>query len=112
MVAEVAGLLVERVTIERRIDARDDLGGSAAEWTQEAEVWAGVAPDGQGAMASGGAARGERRWAITLRRRSGLGLNCRLRWRGRLLRVRHVDDDPRVRDIVTLRCEEEPCSSD
>ena len=57
MAGEVAGLLVERVTIERRIEARDDLGGSAAEWTQEAEVWAGVAPDGQGAVASGGAAR-------------------------------------------------------
>lgn len=111
MAAEVAGLLLERVIIQRRTDARDELGGSAAEWVQEAEVWAGVAPDGAGPEVSGGAARGESRWAITLRRRAGLGLDCRLTWRGRLLRVRRVDDDPRAQDVVTLRCEEQPCSS-
>lgn len=105
---ETAGLLVERVTIERRDGARDALGGSADAWTAEAEVWAGVAPDRTNAEERGGTLRAERRWAVTVRRRTGLGLDCRLLWRGRVLCVRMVDDDPRVKDVVTLRCEEEP----
>ena len=111
MAREVAGLLVERVTIERREEARDDLGGDAAEWVEEAEFWAGVAPDRGGAEAAGGTRRGERRWAVTVRRRDGLGMDCRLVWRDRVLRVRFVEDDPRVGDVVTFRCEEEPCLS-
>lgn len=108
---ERAGLLVERVTIERRSEARDALGGSLEQWTAEAEVWAGVAPDRKDANVLGAARRGERRWAVTVRRREGLGLDCRLNWGGRVLAVRMVDDDPRVRDVVTLRCEEAPCSN-
>ena len=111
MAREVAGLLVERVMIERREEARDDLGGDAGEWIEEAEVWAGVSPDRGGADVSGGAWRGDRRWAVTVRRRNGLGLDRRLIWRGRVLRVRFVGDDPRAGDVVTLRCEEEPCLS-
>lgn len=109
MARETAGLLVERVMIERRDATRDDLGGEAAEWSEEAEVWASVVPDRRAAEASGGTLRAERRWAVTVRRREGLGLDCRLIWRGRVLRVRMVEDDPRVKDVVTLRCEEEPC---
>jgi head-tail adaptor len=111
MAREVAGLLVERVMIERREEARDDLGGDAGEWVEEVEVWAGVSPDRGGVDVSGGARRGERRWAVTVRRRDGLGLDRRLIWRGRVLRVHFVEDDPRVGDVVTLRCEEEPCLS-
>lgn len=111
MAREVAGLLVERVMIERREEARDDLGGDAAEWVEEAEVWAGVSPDRGGVEVAAGTRRGERRWAVTVRRRDGLGLECRLVWRGKVLRVRMVEDDPRVGDVVTLRCEEEPCLS-
>ena len=111
MAGEVAGLLIERVTIERRTEERDALGGSAAAWTQEAEVWAGVAPDRRAAETAGGALRGERRWAVTLRRRSGLGLDCGLLWKGRVLGVRLVEDDSLVGDVMMLRCEEEPCSS-
>ena len=108
---ETAGLLVERVTVEQRQEARDALGGSAETWTVLADMWAGVAPDRKGTETSGGALRGERRWAVTLRRRDGLNLSCRLIWGTRVLRVRSVDDDPRVNEVVTLRCEEQPCSS-
>jgi head-tail adaptor len=54
MAREVAGLLVERVMIERREEARDDLGGDAGEWVEEAEVWAGVSPDRGGAGSGDG----------------------------------------------------------
>lgn len=108
---EVSGLLVERVTIERREEARDELGGNLDVWTAEAEVWAGIAPNRNRPQIQGGALRGERRWAVTVRRRDGLGLDCRLIWGARVLKVRSVDDDPRVKDVVTLRCEEEPCGN-
>lgn len=108
---ERAGRLSERVSLERRQAARDALGGDGAAWALEAVLWAEVAPESGGVEASAAGRRGERRWAVTLRRRDGLGLDCRLVWKGRTLRVRFVEDDPRLGDVVTLRCEEEPCSS-
>src|SRR3546814_1558168 len=103
---EVAGRLAERMALERREEVRDALGGSAAVWAQEAVLWAAVVPDRGGVEQSGDARRGDRRWAVTIRRRGGLGLDCRFRWGGRVLRVRFVEDDPRVGDLVTVRCEE------
>src|SRR3546814_177256 len=92
---EVAGRLAERMALERREEVRDALGGSAAVWAQEAVLWAAVVPDRGGVEQSGDARRGDRRWAVTIRRRGGLGLDCRFRWGGRVLRVRFVEDDPR-----------------
>jgi head-tail adaptor len=108
---EVAGRLAERVTLERRQEVRDALGGSDASWNAEAELWAAVTPDRGGVAQGGDARRGGRRWAVMVRRRDGLGLDCRLLWGARILRVRFVEDDPRVGDVVTLRCEEEACSN-
>src|SRR3546814_16711827 len=107
---EVAGRLAERMALERREEVRDALGGSAAVWAQEAVLWAAVVLDRGGVAQSGDARRGDRRWAVTIRRREGLWLACRFRWGGRVWRVRFIEVDPRVGDTIgTASCWDRVC---
>jgi head-tail adaptor len=46
------------------------------------------------------------RWAVTLRKREGIGPDTRLVWRGRFLAVRGVLSDPRDPSRLVLTCEE------
>ena len=104
MADELTGTLTERVAIEHFVDSRDASGASVGNWQPAASAWAAVVPDGHGGGA-GEARRSARRWRVTLRAPSSVGLISRLIWRGEWLSVLAVEADPRMPDRVTLRCE-------
>lgn len=104
MTEELSGTLVERVAIERFVEARDDAGAEVGEWRGAGAAWAAIVPDGAGA-AQGEARRSRRRWRVTLRGDAAVGLTSRLVWRGEWLAVLAVERDPRRVDRVVLRCE-------
>lgn len=104
MAEELAGTLVERVAIERFVEARDDSGSAVGEWRGAGSAWASIVPDGGGGS-QGEARRSRRRWRVTLRGGGAVGLTSRLVWRGEWLSVLAVESDPRRADRVVLRCE-------
>ncbi len=104
MADEFAGALCERVAIEAWVAARDDAGADVGYWQAGPSRLAAIEPDGAG-RGDGEARRSRRRWRVTLRAPVTVGLTSRLRWAGRLLAVLAVEQDPRRRDRVVLRCE-------
>jgi len=104
MADELTGTLTERVAIEHFVDSRDASGASAGRWQVATSAWAAIVPDGQGGS-DGEARRSARRWRVTLRAPTRVGLLSRLIWRGEWLAVLAVETDPRTPDRVTLRCE-------
>jgi len=107
MSAELAGLLRERVTIQRRGPGRDALGGAVGEWTTIAEAWAAVAPADGGPVVAGGALAAMPWWRVTLRAPSAAAMGDRMIWRGRRLMTRRITADPRLPDRVECMMEEE-----
>lgn len=109
MADDLAGQLAERIVLEIWQPARDEFGDDAGAWAMLGSSFAGVMPDGAGTLRAGEAPRSGRRWRVLLRPRAELAgpaaLLIRLRWRGQVLRVLGVEDDPRVPDRVVLRCE-------
>jgi head-tail adaptor len=43
---------------------------------------------------------------VTIRRRSGIAIDQRIRWGTRTMMVRQLLDDPRYPDRIVMRCEE------
>ena len=101
---ELTGTLVERVAIERFVEARDDAGTAVGEWRGAGAAWAAIVPDGAG-LPEGEVRRSRRRWRVTLRGSAQVGLTSRLVWRGEWLAVLAIERDPRRADRVVLRCE-------
>ena len=104
MADEFAGALIERVTIEAWVTARDDAGADVGHWQAGPLRLAAIEPEGSGAS-EGEARRSRRRWRVTLRQPVTVGLTSRLRWNDWLLAVLAVESDPRRRDRLVLRCE-------
>ena len=46
------------------------------------------------------------RFRVTIRNREGVAIDQRINWRGKLMMVRQMLDDPRERDRIVMRCEE------
>ncbi len=101
---EFAALLAERVAIESWEASRDDAGAEVGQWRPQGSAWAAIVPDGEG-RSDGAARRSRRRWRVTLRAPSAVGLTARLRWGDMLLAVLAVETDPRRRDRIIVRCE-------
>ena len=106
-----AGALRERVTIWRRAEARDALGGASGTWTAGASVWAAVRPGGREPPVEAEARSAAPRWRVTLRAGAGARVGDRIGWRGRWLLVAGLVEDPATPDRVMLETEEErPCA--
>lgn len=103
---EFAGTLRERIVIERCDDLRGPTGVMQSDWKVFASCLAGVIPDGMGAESEAMALSVMPRFAITIRQRDGVAVGQRVRWSSRLLVIRQITVDPRLRDRMTLRCEE------
>ncbi len=112
MADDLAGQLAERIMLEIWQPARDEFGDDAGAWAMLGSSYAGVMPDSAGPIRAGEAQRSVRRWRVVLRPRAELAgaaaLLIRLRWRGQILRVLGVEDDPRRPDRLVLRCEGQP----
>lgn len=105
--ADFAGALSERVIIEQWLAARDEAAADVGGWGAAEAVAAAVLADGGGAV-EGEARRTRRRWRVVLRAGPRVGLTSRLLWRGRVLRVLAVEEDPALPDRLTLRVEDWP----
>lgn len=106
MSGEFAGLLRERVTVERLASTPGDDGNATLAWTADGEAWAALAPAGLPDPIAGEGQVSRPRYRLTLRPRPGLGLASRFRWLGRVLTVLRVEPDPRRTDRITLLVEE------
>lgn len=102
----LAASLRERIIIEKPSAERDAMGLLQPVWTAFAERRASVVPEGTGSESEGMALSAMPRFRVTLRPVSGLSIDQRLKWNGRTLMIRQVNDDPRLKDRLVLRCEE------
>ena len=91
---EFAGALRERISFERRSDARDLLAGARGKWRYDGAAWAAVTPLAPGEPVSADSLSALPRWRVIVRKRDGLDLGSRIVWRGRYLRVRSVESNP------------------
>ena len=104
--SEFAGTLTERVIIERPIGARTAMGVQTSEWQQVCRCLASVQLEGAGVESEAQALSSMPKYRVTIRQRDGISIDQRIAWRGRMLMVRQMLDDPRSRDRIVMRCEE------
>lgn len=104
--SEFAGTLNERIAVERPVGARTPMGVQQSEWEAVCRCLASIVPEGAGAEAEAQALSAMPRYRVTIRWREGIAIDQRISWRGRMLIVRQMLDDPRARDRIAMRCEE------
>lgn len=106
MMGEFAGTLTERIAIERPLTARTAAGLPTGGWEPVVSCRAAIQPEGAGPESEAMSFSAMPRLRVTLRKRTGLSIDQRVRWGSRLLMIRQVIDDPRAPDRLVLRCEE------
>lgn len=106
MSAEFAGTLNERISIERPSGDLTGTGLPDGRWVAVATCRASIASDGTGPQSEGMVLSAMPRFRVVVRRRSGISVGYRMRWRDRFLTIRRVLDDPGMTDRLTLQCEE------
>jgi len=106
MTEEFAGTLRERIRIERPTTTRTATGLQESGWEDVANCVASIALEGVGAQSEGQAFSAMPKLRVTIRRRGGIAIDQRIRWRARTLVIRQLLDDPRFPDRLVLRCEE------
>lgn len=106
MSVEFAGSLRERIVIDRPISLRNEMGLQVPGWDRVCSCLASVALESVGAESEAQALSAMPRYRITIRTREGIALDQRILWKGRVLMVRQLLDDPRAKDRIVMRCEE------
>lgn len=101
----LAGVLRERVLVERPDEARDALGGRGGDWIAEGAAWALLEPAGRGGDVRGDAREAMPRFRVLMRARGDVAPGWRLVWRGAGLMVAAVERDPRAPDRMVLLVE-------
>lgn len=104
--SEFAGTLKERITIERPVGERTPMGLQQAVWEPVCQCFAAVVPEGTGSEAEAMVLSSMPRFRVIIRRRDGISIDQRVSWKGRLLMIRQLLEDPRAKDRITMRCEE------
>jgi len=104
--SEFAGTLRERIIVERPSDERNAMGLLTAGWEEVARCLAAIVPDGAGAEREGQALSAMPRFRVAIRPREGIAIDQRILWGSRVLMIRQMNDDPRGRDRILMRCEE------
>jgi len=106
MSGEFAGTLRERIVIERAISLRNAMGLQEPGWEQVCRCLASVTLESVGPESEAQSLSAMPRYRVTMRRRDGVSIDQRVIWNSRKLMVRHLLDDPRDKDRLTMRCEE------
>lgn len=108
MGAELAGRLQQRIRFEARLPGADGAGGIGNGWVTAAEVWGEIRPADRAALSAAAADTRitARRWRIVVRRGLPIRLDMRVRWRGLVMRLTGIQEDPGQPDRVTLSAEE------
>ncbi len=107
MSGEFAGALTQRVSILRRSDERDDLGGADGGWSVVTGAWAALEPVTAAPWGAGDLPSARPRWRAVLRAGADVSPGDRLQWRLLLLAVRAVESDPALPDRIALTLEED-----
>jgi head-tail adaptor len=103
---EFAGTLRERILIERPISTRNAMGLQEPGWEEVCRCLASIVLETVGPEAEAQALSAMPKYRVTIRARDGIALDQRITWNGRVMMVRQLLDDPRVRDRIAMRCEE------
>ena len=106
MSGEFAGTLNERILIERPSAQRTPEGRQAPGWEPIAACRAAIVSGGFGAGVEAMALSAMPRFRVTIRRRGGLAVGQRIRWRERVMLVTGMVEEPRFPDRILLHCEE------
>lgn len=106
MSGEFAGMLKERILIERPSSERTAMGLRSAGWETVARCLAAIEPEGVGPEAEAQALSAMPRFRVSIRRREGVAIDQRVRWGSRVLMIRQLLDDPRRKERIVMRCEE------
>jgi head-tail adaptor len=104
--SEFAGTLREHVIIEQPVSVRNSMGLQEPGWEQVCRCLASVTLANVGQQAEGQALSAMPRYRVTIRRRDGIALDQRVNWGSRKLMVRQLLDDPRLKDRISMLCEE------
>jgi head-tail adaptor len=105
--SEFAGALRERIVIEQRRDVRELGAITRTKWDYDGAVWAAVAPLIPADLITADVLSALPRWRVTMRKREGISPATRIVWRGRYLKVRGVESDPRTPAQMILTTEEQ-----
>lgn len=103
---EFAGTLRERLVVERPVSLRNLMGLQEPGWEQVCSCLGAVVLETVGPESEAQALSSMPKYRVTIRQRDGVGLDQRIRWKGRSLMVRQLLDDPRAKDRIVMRCEE------
>ena len=103
---EFAGLLKERIRIERPSTERTAMGLQTAGWEMVARCLAAIEPEGIGPEAEAQALSAMPRFRVTIRPRDGVAVGQRVSWRGTQMLVRQMLSNPLEPDRLMLRCEQ------
>lgn len=106
MSREFAGTLSERISIERPVTSRTAMGLQEAGWEPVCRCLAAISLDGAGPEAEAMTLSAMPRYRVTIRKRDGITIEQRIRWKERLLMVRQLLEDPVAKDRMLMRCEE------
>lgn len=106
MSAEFAGTLNERILIEAPVAMRTELGLQEFGWVAVCSCLASVVAEGVGAESEAMALSAMPRFRVSLRKRDGIAIDQRVSWKGGMMMIRQLLDDPKAKDRLTLRCEE------
>lgn len=102
----LAGALRERITIERTGTERSASGLQVSSWETVATCRAHVRPEGAGPESEAMSLSAMARFRVTIRMREGIEVGQRVRWKGRVMTIRQLIENPDLRDRLELRCEE------
>jgi head-tail adaptor len=103
---EFAGSLRERIAIEQPTSTRTPTGLQDSGWATVARCLAAIAAEGAGPESEAMALSAMPRLRVTIRRRDGVKIDQRIRWKSRTFMIRQLVDDPTLPDRLVLRCEE------
>jgi len=106
MSSEFAGTLRERVVIERPVAVRNAMGLQEPGWERVCRCLANVTLESVGPESEAQALSAMPRYRVTIRKRDGIAIDQRVRWKGLSLMVRQLLDDPRSQDRIVMRCEQ------
>jgi head-tail adaptor len=104
--SEFAGTLRERIIIERPSSTRNAMGLQEPGWEELCRCLAAVTLESVGPESEAQSLSAMPRYRVTIRRRDGIAIDQRIRWKGRSLIARQLLDDPRAKDRMVMRCEE------
>lgn len=106
MAGEFAGMLRERIRIERISAERDSLASSSDATLLVGEFWAAIEAQGAAREASAESHAAMQRWRFILRQTDKILPGDRLIWSGRNMLIRIVSEDRRLLPKTIVEAEE------